>query len=947
MKLFSSSLKKSHIHILAAVACALTAFAQDDFFNNEPANGETRLEFVQPDPVQENTGFEEPVDVEADNQQMPVVEPAEDVSAADGQADEESAKQTPSRTTETPDSEPRSFWSRLFRKSDAEEPAKAEVEDEIDREINDLLEEVQDDIRIANGDAGGDVDLDLSVAEDDPDMKPVDIVAVQEEVRRQAKEIEAMKNIEEGYSLMQQGKYEDALKNFEKGLQLLPRRAATVEIRGKTTQSQSECEYRIALKMYDSGNYDKAIEASKRALKYYPAHDKAERLLTRSEYMYEKQRMDSQRPIKPSEEPERLEKVEKITATMRKGRQLMAIREYEKAREQFYEVLRIDPGNDEAHGYLRDIGNIEYGLNTDAMLATKADMLAQVRDRWSPPVPSPETGLGTLDPRPQGPGVDMSPARAELVNKLNTIVIPELNFRDANIVDVVDFLVNTSIEVDPSPTRKGVNILLQRRQTGASSAPPPPMQDDAFLFDSPAPSAPAGTSDIPTITMSLRNMLLIDAIRYITDFSQLKYRIEDHAVIIYPADMAVGRIITRVYTVQPSITEVIFGAGDSGGGADAADPFSAEFGSAPSAERQDVKKFFMDAGVPFPEKTSIVYKPSISKLFVSNTAENLERFEDILRMLDVIPKQIQIEARFVEIGQNDLEELGVQWLLTDNWEIMQKSGASAPIPLGGQERLQVNKNEFTRGLRYMAPGVGGEQPSAASGGTMGGILSISSVLTNPELSFVLHALNQKQGVNLLSSPRITTKSGMNAEIKIVKELSYPTEFSRDVDTSSGDNDRTTVVTTPTAFETRDVGVILNVTPVVGPDGVTIDLTMIPQVVELSEWVNYGGYNPETGRTDNMPQPVFHSRHIATSISIWDGQTVVMGGLITEAQATTEDKIPFLGDLPLIGALFRSKTSSSQKKNLMIFVTAEIVDPAGRRINTPGSTDNSSQSYNSP
>ena len=80
----------------------------------------------------------------------------------------------------------------------------------------------------------------------------------------------------------------------------------------------------------------------------------------------------------------------------------------------------------------------------------------------------------------------------------------------------------------------------------------------------------------------------------------------------------------------------------------------------------------------------------------------------------------------------------------------------------------------------------------------------------------------------------------------------------------------------------------------------------------------------------MPQPVFHRRTIATSIS-WDGETVVMGGLITENKTTVEDKIPVLGDIPLLGYLFRSKSSMSEKRNLLIFVTARLVDPSGRVI----------------
>jgi general secretion pathway protein D len=86
----------------------------------------------------------------------------------------------------------------------------------------------------------------------------------------------------------------------------------------------------------------------------------------------------------------------------------------------------------------------------------------------------------------------------------------------------------------------------------------------------------------------------------------------------------------------------------------------------------------------------------------------------------------------------------------------------------------------------------------------------------------------------------------------------------------------------------------------------------------------------------MEQPFFHTRSVATSIAIYNGATVVMGGMITERRIDVDDRIPFLGDIPLLGRLFRSKYEKSEKRNLLIFVTARLVDPAGRAVEkTPG------------
>jgi len=81
------------------------------------------------------------------------------------------------------------------------------------------------------------------------------------------------------------------------------------------------------------------------------------------------------------------------------------------------------------------------------------------------------------------------------------------------------------------------------------------------------------------------------------------------------------------------------------------------------------------------------------------------------------------------------------------------------------------------------------------------------------------------------------------------------------------------------------------------------------------------------------QPIFNSRKVTTSVSVWDGQTVVLGGLMREDVQKTEDKTPILGDVPLVGRLFRTNAEQHIKRNLVIFVTARLVNPAGQPLNT--------------
>jgi general secretion pathway protein D len=134
----------------------------------------------------------------------------------------------------------------------------------------------------------------------------------------------------------------------------------------------------------------------------------------------------------------------------------------------------------------------------------------------------------------------------------------------------------------------------------------------------------------------------------------------------------------------------------------------------------------------------------------------------------------------------------------------------------------------------------------------------------------------------------------------------------------------------------EVGPVLDVVPYVLSDGYTVNLTLIPSLTE------FNGYDQapiipgvNVANVVEVPTilPDFTVRQVVTTVNIWDNQTVVLGGLISSQIQNTKDKVPLLGDLPLVGRLFQSQSKSSVKKNLMIFVTATIVDPAGNRAHS--------------
>jgi len=209
--------------------------------------------------------------------------------------------------------------------------------------------------------------------------------------------------------------------------------------------------------------------------------------------------------------------------------------------------------------------------------------------------------------------------------------------------------------------------------------------------------------------------------------------------------------------------------------------------------------------------------------------------------------------------------------------------------------------------------------------------------TNVDLA--IRALSRKTGSDLMSAPKVTVLSGKRATITVAQELRYPESYG-DIEStvSSGDSDSggsgiSITAGTPQDFVTRNVGVEMTVTPNVENDD-TISLILEPRVTEFEGFVEYGGPSVAIAgeAVATVPagfyQPIFSVREITTEVTVYDGATVVMGGLTRDEVKTVNDKVPILGDIPGLGRLFRSEGETRQKRNLLIFVTANLVSPGG-------------------
>ena len=380
-----------------------------------------------------------------------------------------------------------------------------------------------------------------------------------------------------------------------------------------------------------------------------------------------------------------------------------------------------------------------------------------------------------------------------------------------------------------------------------------------------------------------------------------------------------------------------------------------------------VRNFFSAAGVDLTTGTgkNIFFNDRLGVLMVRATLADLDTIEKAVQMLNMAPPQLNIRAKFLEITQNDNRALGFDWYL-GNWMMgpgnsIGTQAGTAPTFISPLNPTAANPSGVFPGPG-IAPGIPGPyavSPAPTDNQLTSGLrngaptlATMTGILTDPQFRVAIRALEQRDGVDLIASPEVTTQSGRQAQIKAVEVQYIVTDMEVDQTGSSGVGGAgvvsggaggvaSTILPTTEAIE---IGPILDVIPVVTADGFTVQMTLIPTLKEFLGYDSQTQFNvivqsvstSSTGTPIIQPTPLprFRLRQVVTSVSVWDGQTVVLGGLIAEQVSKQKDSVPFLGDLPLIGRLFRSESNESKKKNLVIFVTPTIIDPAGNPLHSP-------------
>jgi len=802
-------------------------------------------------------------------------------------------------------------------------------------------------------------------------------LAQREAIRRQQAVAEADQLLIEGREAYAAQDYEKAVAKYNQALVKLPPAPRLDDRRTVIKQHLVDASIALAQQYRKVGKYTEGRALLDRVLspEVDPGNGRAQ-----IELGY----FDDPIRTNPALTYEHTQNVDKVRRGLYMGEGHYNLGKYDDAMREFNSVLLIDPYNKAARRWMERIAAAKTDYYRSAYDQARAELLMEVDKAWELAVPreAPTANLaGNRDSR-------ITNGSALILEKLRTIIIPVVSFEDTSVEEAVDFLRNKSRELDTTttnPAEKGINFVVRKPTANAAAAAP---EGGGLEAAAGGLGVVADPGSLRVKELRLTNVPIATALKYICDQVKLKYKVDDFAVTLVPQSDDGEDIVTRSFQVPPDFLTAL---SDGAAGAEPAttDPFATDAGTGGAGlrPRGNVQDLLRAKGVPFPPNASANFIAANSTLVVRNTPTNMDLIEQIIdAMLETTPKQIKIMTKFVEISQENNEELGFDWIVTPFGLGADLFGGGGTIGSGTPRANSdfVNPVNFTT-IDGIPANPGQNVYNIITGGNRSGSAaitrdSISSILNNPDrtaqstsvapgilnltglfsqgqVQMIMRGLSQKKGADIMTAPSIMAKSGQKATIEIIREFIYPTEYEppelpQQVGGGfgggggigiGGGGAQSFPVTpaTPTSFEPRNTGVTLEIEPTLGNNDSVIDLRFAPEIVEFEGFINYGSPiqspssdalgNPTTVTiTENrIEMPVFSVRRVSTSLSIYDGHTVAVGGLMREDVQNVEDKVPILGDIPLIGRLFQTKAENRIKSNLIIFVTAQIIDATGR------------------
>ncbi len=310
----------------------------------------------------------------------------------------------------------------------------------------------------------------------------------------------------------------------------------------------------------------------------------------------------------------------------------------------------------------------------------------------------------------------------------------------------------------------------------------------------------------------------------------------------------------------------------------------------------------------FSGEVRITHDVPTNSLVVTASPEDFRRLNRVIDALDIARKQVFVETVIMEVSDTERKDTGVSW------------HGGRPGDTSNPAAVNVVAGRGTESLNLASALLDGSLLGGAGLGIFGNAIDLAlpgveGGISIPTFGIVLRALQDDSSTNVLSAPNILTLDNEEATIEVGETVPFPTGgFLGGLAGAAGASGLGGIPSV--SFTREDVGIILRLTPQVNEsDWVTLDVYQ-----EISEV-------KEGSASDSGGGPTTTKRSAETHVSVRSNQTIVIGGLMQEVETETETKVPILGDIPLIGALFRNKLKTKRKTNLLIFLTPHVIDGA--------------------
>ena len=762
----------------------------------------------------------------------------------------------------------------------------------------------------------------------------------------------AYKLLQTGDTAYEAQDYKTAVNDYSQAFALMPNTPETEELRVIASVRYATAATEHSRKLAKNGDYDAARILLDKVLQpeISPTHLGALKL-----------RQQIEDPIRYNHAltPEHVKDASEVGQNLRRAEGHLNLGQYDKANALYQKVLQTDPFNRAARRGMERVSTIKSDYYRSAQDHTRAELLSQVDKEWELYTPPADGTVGAI---PLTSGESLAP---DVRDRLAGITIPVVDFDSISLSEAVDFIrVQSRLGDAPGPggEKTGINIILNVG-SGANEV--------------------TDRINNARINLKLRNVPLAKVLDYVTEQTHTQWRTDGVGILINPLGSVDEILTSQTFSVPPNFLSSASGTQETEGGNIFDNPDDQSGGLLPT--KVSITDFLKQNGITFPEGASASYSPATNKLTVRNTSENIDIISQLVDLAsNAEPVQVLVRTTIMRVSEEHVKELGFDWAITPlgpgvdvigemlDFGDLDGGGVLSGGSTGNGSILEgfsdaIGLAPITSGNRSgdeILPGdpidsvIAAENTGVrAAANRAPGILKLSYVGAGAQVEVLMRGLDQKTGADIMTSPSTVMRSGERSKIEIIREFIYPTEYEPPEIADVGDDDVEededddgggdfTVIgpgvipivpitpSHPTAFETRSVGVTLEVEPTVGPHKRIITLSLNPELVEFDGFINYGtpiGGTLSGATNDNLIlMPVFSK--IATpniSLDIQDGHTVVLGGVMTSSKTQVEDKTPILGDIPYAGRLFQTKAERTFNEAIIISVTAEIIDPTGK------------------